>query len=309
MNTPLCSPLSSFDDEGCMRLPAEAKSHGLFLDAVFQTTNAPSTVSSFFFHDVKEYYPLFMNTRFQSLLGDSPYLCRFESAEHPFFAHLVSQQPGWGFFMLSRATFKQQVKHWQHLLEVELQDGRKTHLRLYDGNICSLLVPACNASDLRLLMGPCAAILVRQKETGRWLHVPHPEASTLSPVSITQLWQKQQFPGMWRLQPRHFTFFTAAMYRVEKTNMQYLLWQESGETALKLDTIYGSLAGFIDTVYDEIRQLGQLLPAEREQYTLLRFYTDLDPVKKEHLATFMCNPLKTLPQRLDASLHLIRENA
>ena len=278
-----------------------------YIDMIFQTLDEQELVEQFSLQNIAEQYVLYKNTPFDGLKAYSPQICRINTPGNAFLSYILTRKPGWGFISASKAPFVQVVSHWQNLLEAELPDGRKTHLRIYDGDIMSKLLPACSEGELRRLMGPCAMLYVQETDIEhQWLQIMHPALAKMDVDEFAKSWPKDNPDSIWKMQPQHFLPFASEMEKVHVANMQQMLLEEDAVIALQLDAKYEGLAGFVEEVIAEAKTLKVTENPEVEEYLLLRFYYALIPKKTEQLRLAMQNSFLSASHRLTTAHHFLK---
>ena len=95
----------------------------------------------------------------------APYLIKLPVKSHLF--EKIYQQgffSNWGVFFASYDSGKDLKKHFQELLRVKTEDGRRLFFRYYDPRVLRVYLPTCTPSELRVVFGNASKFWVSGEE-------------------------------------------------------------------------------------------------------------------------------------------------
>lgn len=95
----------------------------------------------------------------------APYLIKL-SVNSPLFKKIYQQgfYNNWGIFFASYDSGKDLKKHFQGLLRVKTEDGRRLYFRYYDPRVLRHYLPTCTPSELRTVFGGASKFWVSGEE-------------------------------------------------------------------------------------------------------------------------------------------------
>jgi hypothetical protein len=248
-------------------------SHPADVYLIVNVQATPSPINTLYAGDcIDEAFRLYDSTPLAHIADVGFWLVRLKTAACRELGKLmdngVFSDPSWGWAYRSQMSLQENLDHWRRRQIVTL-DGEPVVLRLGDSRIASVLLPAMNRDDWRLLMTPVQEVLTDTPEL-RVFTSPVTDAPLPDP-EIQQLpfEMKPHLMRAWQTSAQAMLCCTE--------NIVCDLWEDHPETALLLDTPEGMLkqriTGWLTEETEKLTDPGSLTEADFRRYAAHQGWT------------------------------------
>lgn len=197
----------------------------------------PDPVEILYAHDwIDDAFRIYDSTPLAHIAEQSPWLILLKPSSYPVPGKLTDagafSDPSWGWAYRSSQSLQDNLEHWRRR-QIVILKGHSVILRLADSRVASVLLPAMNKDDWRLLMTPVKRLLISTPELKEFhslvtdSDLPVPEIQDL-PFEL-----KPHLVRAWQNSPQALIFYA--------DNIACELWENQPESALILDTPEGML--------------------------------------------------------------------
>jgi len=166
---------------------------------------------------LSDYFPLFLDTAYESQLALSPYIVHINKSTRPFIEWLYHQSEQWCFLYTSPYTLQEQAIYWQSLLIALNEDGEEVLFRFYDAHVLFHYLMGCSATEVQQLLKPCTSLTI-QDDKCQWLHTP-------LNASPNQTLQPQNTAPWWQIKNKHLDNLKNSKTDVLAKHIELQLWR------------------------------------------------------------------------------------